>query len=529
MKKASQLFLFLFLFNSLLSQQLKHYTCFIDRIDIHQWLKNGKRTFDENGIILNKGKYHPLGIVHYGLLNYYEFLRTNDSVYYTEFNNQIAYFKDSTKVNILQDGKGIGLPYNYKYANLKPPWYSGMTQGYALSFLLRYRSISNDENITPIIKKIAYQMLLPLDKNGTIGKTPEGYTWIEEYPNSKKSPQVLNGFINGLIGLKEYLDFFPTDTLARRIHDECYESLKLTLSKYDQNNWSNYNRKNSRCTVMYLRYEIMEMKHLLELYGDSTFLDQMKIWSSYADEKPLKTKRTDLKLRGYFPAKKAIFSNDTKIYKTKYKIDTLSYWNNNIGENCNLKYKKNRKRKTILNISADSIKNIKYIILKSGENKNMNLRNISLKNKNEKWEKISVQTLNNTIYIKLNKAIKNEDINLKLKHNSSFNLSEITLTEIKKYEMPFFYYYKTKTQLPEGKYEFKINHKENIDDITIFYKSAKQDNLLKQFKWIATNCIKGQKGVFEVTDNKKYYEFMVIYQPTQIQSEIGTVKFSKID
>ena len=28
---------------------------------------------------------------------------------------------------------------------------------------------------------------------------------------------------------------------------------------------------------------------------------------------------------------------------------------------------------------------------------------------------------------------------------------------------------------------------------------------------------------------EKYYEFMVIYQPTQIQSEIGTVKFSKID
>ena len=159
----------IFLLNNLFAQQLNHYTCFVDRIEISKWLKNGKRSFDKNGVIKNNKQYHPLGIVHYGLLNHNEFLKTKDSSYYYKLLDQISYFKDTSKIVLSIDGKGIGLPYNYKHADLTPPWYSGMTQGCALSLLLRYRSLSNDKEIDSIIEKIAYQMISPVDKNGSIG------------------------------------------------------------------------------------------------------------------------------------------------------------------------------------------------------------------------------------------------------------------------------------------------------------------------------------------------------------------------
>jgi hypothetical protein len=518
----------IFLLNNLFAQQLNHYTCFVDRIEISKWLKNGKRSFDKNGVIKNNKQYHPLGIVHYGLLNHNEFLKTKDSSYYYKLLDQISYFKDTSKIDLSIDGKGIGLPYNYKHADLTPPWYSGMTQGSALSLLLRYRSLTNDKEIDSIIEKIAYQMISPVDKNGSIGKTSEGYTWIEEYPNSKKSPQVLNGFINGLIGLKEYTDHFTKDTLAKRIHDECYESLKLCLSKYDMNNWSNYNRKkNSRCTVLYLRYEIMEMKHLFEVYQDSIFLDQMKIWSSYTDGKPMKTKRTDLKLKSYYHAKKTVYSKNTNTYSVKYNIDTLGYWCDSLNQKSILKKIKNQKRKSIFKISSDTSKSINYIILKS-EN-DIVLKNLFLKNKKGKWEKINAPIHKNNLYIKLKESEIIQDLHIKLKHHSSFKLVEITLSKIKKYQMPLFYYYKTKETLVKGKYEFVINNIANLEDITIFYKSAKNENAKQQKKWIATNCIKGDKGIFEVNDDNKFHEFMVVYQPTQIHSTIGKIEFTKLE
>jgi hypothetical protein len=127
------------------------------------------------------------------------------------------------------------------------------------------------------MKQIAAFMLRMKENGGTLGRTPEGYLWIEEYPNSKNAPQVLNGFINGLIGLAEYLEVFPGDTAAKRVHTESYNALVKTLHKYDTPDWTHYSRTNKRVTNQYMRYEIAQMQHLFVYYGDSTFYRQMMI------------------------------------------------------------------------------------------------------------------------------------------------------------------------------------------------------------------------------------------------------------
>ncbi len=170
----------------MVSQELARYSCLVDRVKIKEFEKSFNRTFDKSGVLLSKGQYHGLAIAQFGILSYYEFLETGDSVYYNHVINQARFFKDSTKVHAKFEGKGIGIPYHKKFGDLEAPWYSGMTQGYAISFLLRYFDLTGDEESLPLIKKLLYFLKLPQSEGGTISITDKGFKWIEEYPNSKK-------------------------------------------------------------------------------------------------------------------------------------------------------------------------------------------------------------------------------------------------------------------------------------------------------------------------------------------------------
>lgn len=210
---------------------------------------------------------------------YDTYLETKDVTYLKAVEDQFKYFKDSSKLDVLFDGKGIGLPYKFRFHDLTPPWYSGLTQGIATSFLLRYADLKKSEEALDLAKKVAYTMLVPVSQGGTLSQIPEGGLWIEEYPNTKKSKHVLNGFINGLVGLKEYTDFFPEDTMAKRIHDEVYRSFKTTLTEYDTpKNWSYYDRNNKSISVAYLRIQLTQLDHLYPIYKDEFLLKQMHIW-----------------------------------------------------------------------------------------------------------------------------------------------------------------------------------------------------------------------------------------------------------
>ena len=68
------------------SQTLKHYSSLLDRTDISGF--ESTRTFDKNGVILSKKKYHPLSVAVYGVLSYYNFKESNDSSYYFKSVNQ---------------------------------------------------------------------------------------------------------------------------------------------------------------------------------------------------------------------------------------------------------------------------------------------------------------------------------------------------------------------------------------------------------------------------------------------------------
>lgn len=268
------------------SPELMKYHSFI--LQNHYPVQQKTRTFDSAGIIMQDNRYHPLTIAHYGVNAYDAFLETQDSIHYFRCVNQYKYFKDTTKTNLILGNRGIGLPYNFNLWDLKSPWYSGMTQGVAISYLLRYHHLTADESAFAMIPKIAYVLISPQSEGGTISTTAEGCTWIEEYPRSKTSPQVLNGAINGLIGLKEYCDFFPSDLKAKAVLDEVYEGIKYSLEYFNTPTWGYYHRKNKTISNHYLRYQMYEMEHLNKLFNEPLFDHQMRIWAVHFFKKAIK-------------------------------------------------------------------------------------------------------------------------------------------------------------------------------------------------------------------------------------------------
>lgn len=516
--------LFFLITNKTKAQELKYYSCFIDRIDVDQWAKNGKRTFDSDGIIMNEGKYHPLGIIHYGMLNYYAFLERKDSAYYFNFLDQIKYFQDTSKLDFHFEAKGIGLPYDFNYHNLKAPWYSGMTQGYALSFLLRYRDLTNDESITPTIEKIAYLLIQPQEKGGTIGKTPEGYTFIEEYPNGK-SKEVFNGFVNGLIGLKEYCDFFPKDTMAKRIHDESLNGVIKTMGEYDIVDWSNYNRSGGRCSDKYMRYEIFELKHLFELYRDSVFLDQMKLWSVYAHNRFNTEKQTVYKLKNFQTAESLLYNAEKLNYYSKINLDTNFYSNVETSINGEIQLIKATRKSVNYNIFLDSSLPINYLDL--GFNSNRNCKKIRIYSPDKQLNISVKKPIENHLYMKLDEPVKTDKIEVEIKGYSEIQLSRIFLSELKPFKVPFYQFYKKSPQeITTGTYQFVIPDGLNAKDVTLFFRTGKDQKSILSTKWSTKNMVRGNHGEFNI-DSNGFIQLMVVFAPTMPYSEIGDIIISK--
>ncbi|MBI1289534.1 MAG: hypothetical protein GC178_18355 [Flavobacteriales bacterium] len=262
-------------------QPLARYSCVVDRLDIEGFENDTSKQFDARNIVQLEGNYHPVSICYYGILCLNEYEQTGNEEYLQKAKNQLSYFLDKNLVHELFDGKGIGLPYLTEHNDLQPPWYSGMAQGLGISFLLRYAAVTKDTSVYPTVEKLAYTLLMPQEKGGCLSRTPENLLWIEEYPNSPQSPEVLNGFMFGLFGLMDYCLIYRTDARAIRILEECLVSLRTALPYYDQRSWTKYNQRPLYPNrPHYIRLQIFQLMQLHQMLSDPFYLRQLCIWSA---------------------------------------------------------------------------------------------------------------------------------------------------------------------------------------------------------------------------------------------------------
>jgi len=413
-----------------------------------------------------------------------------------------------------------------------------MTQGMALSYLLRYYDLTKDESSLPILEKVAFFLLQRQEDGGTISTTPEGYTWIEEYPNSKRSPQVLNGFVNGFIGLKEYTMFFPEDTLALRILDETYDGIVNSLEYFDSNTWSYYNRKKKKISNKYLRYQVYEMLHLYEIFGDEIFDKQMRIWAVMALGKNVKSKSKVYKfpkhemsspattyangeIKGMLKAECLVLSGDSleaKTYSKKQLKKDLRF---------KVKSKKQKGYKSVFykyecndSLTAD------YITLDNDSA--INNWKIMMYDKNTPKTKISYlykDSLALALLLTENTRINHLIIELQVPKTETRATEKFSFYDSKKVKAPFFSHYKSDPLILSTDSTYNITSRAvQSKKSVIFYKYLSKDDDVNSGKWKAKNTL---KETFTPEKNGQY-QFMVVYDYDSPLSSLAEFKVNAI-
>jgi hypothetical protein len=506
------------------AQKIQPYTSLSDHFAISDWMKQYNRKFDQQGIVLQKEEYHALSIAVYGIMAYDEFKRSNDSIYYKHILNQYKYFCDTSKVNIFNDGKEMGLPYNFKFHDLVAPWYSGMTQGVAISFLLRYYELTKDENALIKVKQLAAFLLKDESDGGTISCTPENYCFIEEYPNSKRKRHVLNGFINAVIGIHEYLLYFPNDERAKEIHAEGYEGMLATFENYDTPTWTSYNIKGGSVTNQYMRYQLTELEHLNNIYQDERLVRQMMIWSYMAYNKF----DTELKFYHYpkfqfaVPLKnsfsKGNLSPDYHAIKKEIalKIVTDSIQNSQLYKNHPLQLK-----------SSARITELSFQYTGS-----ISAKKLSIVGVRKEFYTITDDKENCTLLIQF-KDTSLSTIKLKSKLNIKKKniISSPSAFYTSIYDRPFFTFIKDSTIYKVKKGElYNLSYSSlNTPNITFLYKFAPNKESLSQVKWKHTAFMcEGENQILK----DGFLELLICYElnenPTNFQKvdlvEVKTIK-----
>lgn len=153
--------------------------------------------------------YHPYTLASMGLQYINGYYITQDSAYLVFCRK---YIDKLSEIGARYHG-GIYFPYTFDYGLhngatddvMMSPWYSGIAEGYTLSFLSKYFEITGDNSVIPFADSI-FSTFLNTDLSSEIWTCmidTAGYYWVEEYPYTPQT-HVLGGFTSGIIGLYNY-------------------------------------------------------------------------------------------------------------------------------------------------------------------------------------------------------------------------------------------------------------------------------------------------------------------------------------
>lgn len=262
-------------------------------------------SYDEAGVVVRtyraQGRqYNPVFIAWCALMNLQRFLGGGDAKHLDIFNNQVRWLKNNAQTR--PDGSVVW-PYNFDWQEgqclLKAPWISAMSQGLAISVLVRAYRLNKDDSLLQICEGSRRVFERNIEEGGV--KTGEnGHSLYEEYPGYPLA-RVLDGFLFSLLGLHDLSQELPS-AINKRLFQDGIEGLKYQLAEWDyRGKWSWYGRHGYLCPPHYHRLNGALIKILGQLTQDEalircgmnwtqrklTFLDKAEIFTLFAITKNL--------------------------------------------------------------------------------------------------------------------------------------------------------------------------------------------------------------------------------------------------
>jgi heparosan-N-sulfate-glucuronate 5-epimerase len=213
------------------------------------WMPDDAAPKDARGVALTVYKnglgkqYSPTGVAQAALQYYDRWLIDTDPVKTAAdkaaFQTQVNWLLKTQ----LPDGRWL---FNFKWGHMAAPWWSAMTEGLAMSVLLRaYWMTGNPACITAINQaRSTFERGLG-NAHGVVKLVvinSKTYQVYQEYQPAYQAPNVLNGWIFSMVGLYEtgiYLHDVAS-MLAVTAPDRGWAALKALLPYYDTGSWSRY-------------------------------------------------------------------------------------------------------------------------------------------------------------------------------------------------------------------------------------------------------------------------------------------------
>ncbi len=264
------------------------------RYDLKELLKGRSQnfSFDNSGIPIiphyidsenNNSEYHyfPIAIGQLGLAYLHDYYDNKNEDSYKSFIKIADWFV------MHQDSNGLWRSdTNVAKYGLQTGWYSAMTQGRAISVLVRAFILTN--------KECYYNSALNAAKYLLTGDLLIGHykgNFLLEYPSSNP-PKVLNGFIFSLYGLYDLKKILVDCTKIDDIINQYLLTLENILPDYDLGYWTSYdldhiefNKPLNISTSHYHNIHVSQLKTLYLLSGNDVFREYASKWKNYNNNK----------------------------------------------------------------------------------------------------------------------------------------------------------------------------------------------------------------------------------------------------
>lgn len=194
-------------------------------------------TLDATGIPQygNPTGYHPTNIAQFALINWNRYLGTNDECYREAFLKQ-AFWLVEHKSNMSDDAAGWPISFPHPDIPTKGPWLSALTQGIAISVLLRAYQLTHQEAFFEVACRAVRTFEQDILDGGVSTPIVNEGIFFEEvavYP----AAHMLVGFVFALLGLYDYLAV-TDDTQIRELVHRGHATLHELLDEFDSGFWT---------------------------------------------------------------------------------------------------------------------------------------------------------------------------------------------------------------------------------------------------------------------------------------------------
>lgn len=502
-------------------------------LTLEHWQKTPGKSFDSAGISLTNGKYHPVNLFQYGIYCFDMYRKTKNEDYKKKCLAQFGYFRDTSRYIIRPDGT-IGFPYQITFRDLKPIWYSGLAQSEGMMYLIRYYYLTKDPQAIIYIKRIYDFMLVDQCDGGTFNTISDSEVWIEEYPNSKSKPEVLNGFVTSIMAMREYCFLFPDDKDAKKILEKCISTHKKWFHKYDMGNGVLYDLgEKQQVGPWYMKFQVIQMKHMYDLFRDPFYKNIEMLWATYAYNKiipgmfgcllndtnysiPAKPDNSNEYMPVKYPSSN--FSSQVSTYAAEginRQVNIKAAFDQNPATYINLRYDSTMGNKIVFtfqlnkSVTAGSVDilsfadtlNPDYITFFVRQDSTASWKYIKRKNTSANGKSLTFE-FSSTTFSEMKFEFRNPGLKKMLQ------VCDVTIiANEKSNRLSFYSHFEKDFQLSPGKNYFNLVTS-NIDSFAVFYKTGNDINEAGKAKWKVYDVIR--ENAFSIDTKDKVGKFLVV-------------------